>query len=696
MNIKKQSIRSITLTALAFLSSINGEETKAQTGTQDIKKLQTETIKAVVKNLQEKHVCPKPIDDHFSKIIWKKYLESLDPNRSVLLKTDFQSLKKYELKIDDELLNGSTEFFNAAFTIYQHRINEAAAGYQKILSRPVNLNKDDNIQLNGSLAEYCQDKKALEKVWLGRARYHILKKINDLEKGKLKGSELESEARKKVGAWLNKFFKTLAGEYALNQKFSQYINTITLEVDPHTNYYEPAAAKIVNDDFAKRYFGIGIELADQEGDVIVKSVSPGGVAIKSGLIDVNDKILRISNTKGEMLDVEGLPITEVANLVRGEKDAKISLDLLKSDGKEISVSLKRAEINQDESRAKSAVMEHDGKKIGYICLPEFYDDFANANGIHSAADVEKEINRLKAQSVEGIIVDLRNNGGGSLQQVVTMSGLFVGAGPIVQIKDPKAHKIYRSEKAPIYDGPLIVMINENSASASEIFAAAMQDYKRGIIIGSPASFGKGTAQATLPMGKMGDRKLGIPSVSYGSLRLTQHQFYRVNGASTQLRGVAADVILPSSYAYLKNREKDKITALDWDSIAPLKYTESNAATSWKNTLDIARAAVKNSSAFNIIDENSKSLSHEQLKPTELSKVKFDKQQKKLAEYLARIEQASRLPDNGKIKVYGLPEMTGSPDNQWYAKWINGLSTDLYIEKGILIMNKIIASSHQLN
>lgn len=677
------SIRMLALAALLFSGA--EQAALAQSIDTNITAIQKMTIKAVVKKLEKDHVKPKAIDDDFSRSIWKKYLESLDPNKDVLLQSDFQDLKKYELSIDNELHEGSVDFFVSAYQIFHKRLLEAQAGYKKILERPMAFNKDETVQMNGSLLDYPTSKAALEKVWQKRAKYFVLKKMIDLDSNKVNNPALEKQARLKVDKWLGNVFKNLVGSSALNERFSQYVNTITMEVDPHTSYFAPVKARSVNNDMAKRFFGIGLELQDKEGDVFVKSLKPGGVAIKSGLVDINDRILRISDTKGVMVDVAGIPITEVADLIRGDKDTEVSLDLLKSSGQEKTVSLKRAEIKDEEGRARSAVIEKNGLKIGYIYLQEFYADAANPAGFHCADDVGRELLKLKAQHVNGVIIDLRNNGGGSLDEVVKMSGYFLGNGPKVQIRDGNGIKIYTSNEASIYDGPLAVMINEQSASASEIFAAAIQDYKRGIIIGSQSSYGKGTAQGTLPMGKMGDQAKGIPDLNFGSLRLTQFQFYRVNGASTQLRGVKADVVLPGKLAYLKIKEKDNLTALHWDSIPAANYSEFNKPLIWNNILNLATKAIGNDAKFKTIDENSRLLAQHQLDPVDLISGKFIRQQDQLLAYTKKIDRIAQLDGDRKLKITGTMDNSGAAENEWYGKWLNTLSTDLYLDKGLDII-----------
>jgi carboxyl-terminal processing protease len=618
-------------------------------------------------------------------------LVSIDPNKDVFLKSDFQELKKYEKEIDNELKSGSLDFFTAAYQLYQKRLVAAAAGYKKALAIPMDFNKVESIQLNGSLRSFADNQEGLTHYWRQKAKYLVLKKMMDLDKSKINSPALEKEARAKVDRWLTNIFKNLTSQTALSEKFNQYLNTVSLEFDAHTNYFAPVQARNFNSQMSKRFYGVGLELQDKEGDVFIKGLRPGGNAIKSGLIDVNDRILAISDAKGKMIDVSGVPILAVADLIRGEKDTEVSLSLLKVNNQEKTVSLKRAEIKDEEGRVRSAVIEKEGQKIGYIYLPQFYVDMTNPAGVHCADDVKREIIKLKAENVNGIVFDLRNNGGGSLDEVVKITGFFLGSGPKVQIKNAQELNVHTGYENALYTGPLLVMVNEQSASASEIFAAAIQDYKRGLIVGSPSTYGKGTAQKTQPMGKMADKIKGTPATSYGSLQLTIHQFYRVSGASTQVRGVRSDVVMPGRLAYLKIKEKDNITALTWDSIPAVTHHEFNKPEAWNNMVALAKDAIKQEEAFKVIDENSKLLAKEQLAPVSLKRADFVKQQDVLLRYTQKIDEAAKLPALKKMKVTNLPGYGQEEGNDWYQKWTAQISTDLYLDKSLNIINKIIAA-----
>ncbi|MDR6785394.1 carboxyl-terminal processing protease [Pedobacter africanus] len=650
--------------------------------------VQKATLLNVIRNLKENHISPKAIDDNFSKMIWKKFLENLDPNKDVFLKSDFEKLRSYELLIDDELNNGMLTFFNAAFGLYQQRLQAAAAGYSKVLAAPFDFSVTESLQLNGKLRQSASTQAELDKLWEQRAKYLVLKKMMDLNKGKMTSPALEQEARSKVARWVGNTFKNLMATTAQKDKFSQFLNTVTLAVEAHTVYFPPLQAKSVNARMAKRFFGIGVELQDKEGDFFIKSLRPGGVALSSGLIDVNDRIISVSNTSGEQIDVIGKPILEVADLVKGDKDTEVSLGLLKASGQQKVVTLKRAEVNEEESKARSAIVRKDGRKIGYLYLREFYVDVNDAKGARAAVDVQTEILKLKDAKVEGIVFDLRDNPGGSIDEVVDIAGFFLGPGPKVLVKEMNALYTPTTDKKAIYTGPLVVMVNEHSGSASELFAAAIQDHKRGLIIGAPATFGKGTAQPTLPMGKMGNKAKGIPNISYGAIRISQYRFYRVTGASTQLRGVASDVVLPGKLAYLESREKNLDSALPWDSISPANYKPYYDAATYNKVKKLGQEAVGELDAFKVIDENSKLLSEQQLKPVSLKPLEFVKEQQALAAYSQKIEDMARLPQAKRLKVTASPGYEGA-GKKWYPKWTKEVSADIYVDKTLDVINRLM-------
>lgn len=407
-------------------------------------------------------------------------------------------------------------------------------------------------------------------------------------------------------------------------------------------------------------------------------------------------VLKVGQGNQEPTDLTGYDVTDAVKLIRGQKGTEVRLTLKKADGALKVVSLIRDEIVQDETFARSAVVKNGDEKIGYIFLPEFYADFDHPNGNRCSIDVAKEVIKLKEQNVDGIVIDLRYNGGGSLYDVVQMAGLFVDDGPIVQVKDRdnRASVLRDKDHGVLYSGPLAVMVNEFSASASEIFAAAIQDYNRGVIIGSTSTYGKGTVQRNIPVGDDGIFALSSPDL--GTVKLTLQKFYRINGGSTQLDGVKSDVVLPDNLEYLKVREKDDPDALPWDEIAKSNYTPWNPGYDLKTIEQLSKERLANNPAFKTIQENSEWLAKENDKNYSLQLEKYRNEQKKINSTVKQIESLMKLKDS--LSVSPLPDEANrwakdKDKQQRYDQWLKGLRTDIYLDQAVKVMGDMISQQN---
>src|ERR1700761_7505110 len=396
-----------------------------------------------------------------------------------------------------------------------------------------------------------------------------------------------------------------------------------------------------------RFFGIGASLKDEDGNIKIVTLVSGSPAWKSGKVAPNDIILKVAQAGQEPVDLTGLIGEDAIKLIRGTKGTEVRLWLKKPDGSVKMVSLIRDEIVQDEATfARSAIVNSPKGKIGYIYLPEFYADFEDPKGHRCSIDVAHEVMKLKEEKVDGIVLDLRYNGGGSLYDVVQMAGLFVEQGPIVQVRDRdgKPSILPDHDKSVLYDGPFAVMVNELSASASEIFAAAIQDYHRGVIIGSTSTYGKGTVQRNIGL----DKTLGFADANseLGTIKLTLQKFYRISGGSTQLKGVASDIVLPDIYPdiyeYSKIREKDNPDALPWDEIPKADYTPWKYAYDVNNIKGLSNERLKNNSAMNLIRQDEEWLNKEKDKVYPLNLQKYRDEQKQLKSTYKQIETLSKL------------------------------------------------------
>lgn len=658
--------------------------------------------------LEQKHYSPKKIDDNFSKNIFKKYLEDIDPDKDMLLQQDIDALMKYETSIDDEIHGAPLQFFPAVMPVYLQRMKEASAIYTEILSKPFDFTVSETVQLDADLLNFPSSAAERKETWRKRLKYLTLERFADLraQRDKSKSTDsihqktdvmLEKEARERVAKIMKRSFDRLAKTYNEDEQFSLFVNTITEAMDPHSTYFPPIEKRAFDEDMSGRFYGIGAQLKEEDGAIKIASLITGSPAWKSKQVQVNDIIMKVGQGTQEPIDITGYATTDAVKIIRGTKGTEVRLTLKKEDGTLQTVSIIRDEIVQDESFARSAVVNSGGKKIGYIFLPEFYADFERPNGARSSADVAGEIKKLKNERVDGIVLDLRNNGGGSLFEVVQMAGLFIKSGPIVQVKDKEGKPAILNDDndAVLYDGPLAVMVNELSASASEIFAAAIQDYKRGIIIGSTSTFGKGTVQKNLPLGKPLDFLTG--ATEYGALKLTFEKFYRINGGSTQLRGVTPDIVIPDVYEYLKFREKDNPSALSWDQIPKSDYTVWNSNIDWKQVEANAQKRISGNPLFETIKKNTDWLKENIDKEYNLNINKYKAEQQLIKNTVTQTDSVSKLSKEMDLKPLSVDEYKfyDNPDKakgERYQQWLKSLRSDLYVDETVNIVSDMINSS----
>lgn len=656
--------------------------------------------------LEQKHYSPKPIDDNFSKQVFKKYLEALNPDKDIFLQTDIDYLKKYELTLDDEIHGAPLNFYPDASAIYLKRVDEVMQLYKQILSQPFDFTVKENINLDDDKASFPADEAARKEAWRKRLKYLTLDQYTDLlqqRNNQTKDSsiankpdaQLQQMAREKVQSILDRSFNRQKLLFTGEEQFNEYVNVITDLMDPHTEYLPPVENRGFEEELSGRFYGIGAQLKDDDGAIKIASLITGSPAWKSGQVQPNDEIIKVAQGTDQPVDVRGYAVTDVVKLIRGNKGTEVRITFRKADGTTQVVPLIRDEIVQDEQFARSAVINEGNAKIGYIFLPEFYVDFERADGNRCSQDVANEIIKLKKENVQGIILDLRNNGGGSLPEVVNMVGLFIKSGPVVQVKDRNGKPAILSDNdtSVLYTGPLAVMVNEFSASASEIFAAAIQDYKRGIIVGSD-TYGKGTVQRTLPLGKPLDLFSG--QTEYGTLKLTFEKFYRINGGSTQLKGVTPDINFPDEYDYLKLREKDQPSALGWDQLQKADYTTFNSGINWSALEEKAQNHIKSDSAFNILIKNSQWLNENVDKEYSLNLEEYQKEQNTIKKTVKQDDSLAHLatPMNiepvteDRAKYYNNAD---SAKGNRYMQWLKNTQKDIYIKETVSVVDDMVNS-----
>ncbi len=660
--------------------------------------------------LEEQHYSPKPINDAFSKEVFKKYIEELDGDKSLFLKSDIDALKKYELTIDDEIkATQDLQFLPAINSIYDKRIVEIIAIYKNILSKPFDFKVDESLITNPEKINYATNEAERKDKWRKRLKYLTLERytnlIDDRSKSKVDSiinktdTQLEADARNSVLRALDRTYNRIKVRFNEDERFNAFINVITNAMDPHSDYFAPVEKRAFDEQMSGRFYGIGAQLQEQQdGSIKILSLVPGGPAFKNGEVIANDVIVKVGQGgKDEMVDVTGFDVTDAVKLIRGNKGTEVKLTLKKSDGTYKTVAILRDEIVQDEGFARSVIIKNKDKKIGYILLPDFYANFEDPKGARSSVDVAKEVEKLKEEKVDGIVIDLRNNGGGSLYEVIQMVGLFIKQGPVVQVRDRDGRSMVMDDKdqSVLYDGPLAVMVNEFSASASEIFAAAIQDYKRGIIVGSTSTYGKGTVQRSVPLGKRLD--FFSDRTEFGSVKLTFQKFYRVNGGSTQLKGVESDVVLPDIYELSKYREKENKTALPWDEItkAPIQ-----AYGGFQDVINQENEKMKLDTTFNKIKNSVELLSKTNDAPINLQIDKYKTAQKQLRATSAQINSLIKLKDSMNVSVLKVDydkfyNNAYKTKQDVYQDWLKRIKTDLYIDETVKIVSSMIASQNPI-
>ena len=657
----------------------------------------------VAEMLTEIHYSPKDINDKFSKEVFKKFLVTVDQDKGVFLQADIAALKKYETKVDDELLGGTVNFVPAATELFKKRLPEVEKLYKEILAQPFDFTRDETFTGDPEKRDFPATEADRKNFWRLRLKYLVLDRYVDMQEAQEKNKgkagtvvktneEMEKEARERVLKAMDRTFDNYKIKLTESELFSRYVNTITTTMDPHTDYFPPLEKRSFDEEMSGKFYGIGASLIPDESNIKVNTIITGSPAFKSGEIAVGDIVLKVGQGDAEPVDLAGYFVQDAVKIIRGKKGTEVRLTLRKADGSIKVVKLIRDEIVQDETFARSSVVSNGKAKIGFIYLPEFYADFDDPKGRRCADDVAKEITRLKEQKVDGIILDLRNNGGGSLYDVVKMVGLFVDEGPVVQVRDRdgKPSVLRDRDKTVLYDGPLAVMVNEFSASASEIFAAAIQDYKRGLIIGSTTTYGKGTVQRNIGL----DKTQGFMSANsdLGTIKLTLQKFYRINGGSTQLKGVASDIVLPDFYEYSKLREKDDPDALPWDEIQKADYAPWKYSFDANNIRSSSQARVSINPAFNLIKTNTEWLAKENDRVYSLNIDKYRDEKKKVSATYKQLETLNKLPK--ELTVSALQEDSTKYANDKdkddrFKAWLKNLRNDLYLDETVNVMNDMV-------
>ncbi|MDF2516327.1 MAG: hypothetical protein K0R59_1623 [Sphingobacterium sp.] len=640
-------------------------------------------LKTTMFYIGQKHVQPPVMNDDFSQIVWNKYFDFIDQKHKIFLQKDIAVLEKYQNRLDDEIQENTFDFFDRSDAVYRERMIALRGICNEILAKPFAFTKTETFKEQDTYPASVAEQRER---WRKSLKYTVLKKFNLLKEKKSGKTDdlLEKESRMAVKKWINAYFERMLKPETTDINFSYYINAILFEIDPHTIYNMPAQSKQKQESFSKRFFGVGISMKEIDGEYFVEEIVPGGEAANSGLLQIGDQILQIGNLNGQMQEVFALPADEVVAMIRGDKDTQVQLRIKNNKG-EKSINLKRTEIKDAARLARSAMFVKGSEKIGIVHLPDFYEDVNDPNGAHASIDVIREIDRLNQAGMTSLIIDLRNNPGGSLSEVVRLAGALIGNGPKVQIKGRTGVQVMQTDFAPIFKGPIAVMINQYSASASEIFAAVMQDYKRGLVIGGPTSYGKGTAQEVWPIGKMADERKGIPAISLGSINLTTYMFYRVNGQATQRIGVQPDILLPSANTYTAELERDYGSALPNVPIPTAQYQLSNSVTEeqimdWKRHLQYAAHFGKIDSLAKLITEKNKAA-------LALDLSTYKKQLAIQERWNKELKNLIQLSDWQQHTLQSQGEAS-TVTEKWYMDWLENSQKDIYIAQTRVLLEQM--------
>ncbi|RAR74118.1 carboxy terminal-processing peptidase [Flavobacterium aciduliphilum] len=711
----------------SFIPKIKGKDTEKD-------KLLLELLSYVI---EKGHYSPAAIDDAFSKGVYKEYLTTIDPSKRYFLQSDIDEFSKYETQIDDQIKNKELTFFDLTYTRLMQRMAESRTYYRDVLKNPIDYSIDEKIDTDYEKALYCKNVEELKDRWRKQVKLSTLsslvekqkiqeeitnnknktpeQKLNDfrVKQGnkltkeaeekflksiakqdtmKIKSFEqLESETRKNALKSLEENYDFVNKELDREDWFAIFINAIATRFDPHTSYFAPDEKERFDVSMSGKLEGIGARLQKKNDYTEISELISGGPAWRGKELEAGDIVLKVAQGDSEPVDVVGMRLDDVVKKIKGPKGTEVKLTVKKTDGSIKVISIIRDEVEIEETYAKSSIVERNGVKYGIIYLPKFYIDFENKDSRDAGKDIAIEIERLKKEGVQGIVMDVRDNGGGSLKTVVDIGGLFIEEGPIVQVKSSTGKKevLYDRDSKVAWDGPLVIMTNEFSASASEILAAAMQDYKRAVILGGKQTYGKGTVQNVIDLNQF---VRGNTLGDLGALKTTTQKFYRINGGSTQREGVKSDVVVPDVLAYLKMGEKDVDNAMPWDKIDPADYKV------WQNNknYDLAIANSKNRVVHNeqlkLIDENAK---WRKLKNDEttysLQIDKFKEEQKNLEEANKKYKAMSDY-DNGMVfKSLGYEENLMKQDvtlKEKRDRWHEALEKDVYIEEAVHVLDDL--------
>ncbi len=662
-------------------------------------------VQVITYVLQQGHFDPIQLDDKFSEELFEDYLVRIDPLKRYFYQSDYKDFLKYKSEIDDQLKAFDISFFNVVDERMLKRITEAKEIYKEVLSEPFDYTVDETFDTDYDNMDFVGNRKQKRERWRKQLKFSTLSNYDDIydeeKRAKEKDpnhvmkrpEEIEKEARAATLKSIDIYFNDYIDDSTREERFSTYVNAIVEEFDPHTYYLAPRDKEGFDTQMSGKLEGIGARLQKRMDYIKVVELISGGPAWRSQLLEVEDVILKVKQEDEEYpVDIVGMRINDAIKFIKGPKGTKVTLTIKKVDGTVKDITITRDVVELGETYAKASVVEKDDKKYGIINLPRFYVDFQDYKNLNAAIDVKKEIERLKAEGMEGLILDLRNNGGGSLPAVVDMAGLFIKEGPVVQVRSTGAPKevLKDRDRSIVWDGPLVILVNELSASASEIMAAAMQDYKRAIVIGSKQTYGKGTVQNVYNLNNLVRNNT---SGDLGALAFTTQKYYRINGGSVQLEGVKSDVQVPGRYSYIEVGEKEKENPLPYDEIDPADYEVWDNYFDYDKTIAKSNERMSNNAQLKLIEENAKwvkqkidetvfSLNYEaykeQLEKNDIEAKRFDA----ISDYKTNL---TFQPSAYEKRLF---ETDTTSLQEKRERWYESLSKDVYVEEAIHVLEDL--------
>ena len=651
----------------------------------------------VVQSIDQTHYNPIALNDSTSMRLFNRCINT-ELNKKLLTAQDSVELSRYKLELDDQIIGENLVFFKMYVERIKTRIQEKKSWSEALLQEPILLETTDVYETDGDKQHFSKSAFDLKNEWRKMILYQVMVRVDEgltaLEKKSTKPTKYQNDsilndARQKTlknqNEWIKRLERRTEKEY-----FGEFVNHFTSLLDPHTQFFAPVERKRFDQSMSGQFEGIGARLQQKDGILKVSEIIIGSPSYKQGELKAGDDILKVAQGSNEPVDITDMEMEDAIELIKGKKGTEVRLTVRKNDNSTKVISIIRDVIEIEETFAKSAVLKNNDLQ-GYIYLPSFYTDFTRNGAHHCSQDVRREIEKLKSQGIKGLILDLRDNGGGSLQEAVDLAGLFIDRGPVVQVRS-KFQDIRVLEDinaGVVWDGPLVILVNHNSASASEILAAAIQDYKRGCIVGTQ-SFGKGTVQSFIDLDQMVPEHL-VALKPTGSVKVTQQKFYRINGGSTQLKGVSPDLMLPDPYEYIDLGEKEMFNPMPWDQIASAK-TKTYKMRSLDELRKKSNQRISTQAGFEYLKKQAlrvKSKKENTAVPLQL--VLFRKQQQVWRDEAKELEAnkksisgfgASLLPNDLKR----IESDTSRKNRE--LKWVEALSKDLYLYESSQIVKDL--------